>query len=267
MNPRASSNGKDQPVVALPLERSICWRPLGDSYFLLAAILGETTAHYPLFLTQPALREIEDQRLEIEEDAPVVGLLGGVMAHSVERGILFATVSRVVPIQRLEPGEAGRQAFRTALARARVHLATCGEEVIGWYRSRTHVGRRLMAGDERLMLELFNAPWQTTLVISPDGHGSFFRYKPEAERSFAVPFYEVIDEDEAVTIESSVLPFIGYEPTDRAAYPDASPVELEEALRIESEEELGRLGRSFLRQIRNALLGESNGASRRNTDT
>lgn len=259
MRSNGSSNGHDLPAAALPLERSICWRPLGDSYYLLAAILGDTRAHYPLFITQPALREIEEQRLAIEDDMPAVGLLGGVRARTPERGIEFATISRVVPIDDLEAGEAGRQKFRAALARARVHLATCGEEVIGWYRSRAHVGRRLLAGDERLMLEMFSEPWQTTLVISPDGHGSFFRFKREAERSFAVPFYELIDEDEAVTIDSSVLPFIGYGPTDRAAYPDASPVELEEALRIESEEELGTLGRSFLRQIRKALLGETTG--------
>jgi hypothetical protein len=243
----------------MPLERSICWRPLGDSYYLLAAILGDHAAHYPLFLTQPALREIEDQRLATGEDAPVVGLLGGVMARSAERGMLFATISRLVPITQLEPGEAGRQAFRMALARARTHLATCGEEVVGWYRSRAHVGRRLPPGDERLLLEMFSEPWQTTLVFSPDGHGSFFRYKREAERSFAVPFYELIDDDEPVSVEASALPFVGYEPTNRAAYPDASPVELEEALRLESEEELGTLGRSFLRQLRRAILGDGAG--------
>jgi hypothetical protein len=259
VSPPATSNGHDFPVGTMPLERSICWRPLGDSYYLLAAILGDTRMHYPLFLTQPALREIEDQRPGIEEDWPVVGLLGGTILRSAERGILFVTVSRVVPIPNLPAGEEGRRAFRVALARARVHLATCGEEVIGWYRSRAHVGRRLLPGDERLMLELFNEPWQTTLVISPDGYGSFFRHKREAERSFAVPFYELIDEDEPVVLESSALPFTGYEPTSRAVYPDSSPVELEEALRLESEEELGTLGRSFLRQIRKALLGEVNG--------
>ena len=262
MNTPADSNGHDFPLASLPLAHSICWRPLGDSYYLLAAILGDASTFYPLFVTQPALREIEEQRFAINDEAPTVGLLGGTMTRSPERGILFPTISRLVPIPRLEPGEAGRLSFDQALARARVHLSTCGEAVVGWYRSRPHVGRRLLAGDERLMLELFNEPWQTTLVFSPDGHGSFFRYKREAERSFAVPFYELMDEGDEVDVESSVLPFVGYEPTSRAAYPDASPVELEEALRLESEDELGEIGRSFLRQLRKALFGE-NGSARR----
>lgn len=262
MSRASDSNGHEVPLAEMPLARSVCWRPLGDSYYLLAAILGDARSYYPLFVTQPALREIDDQRLSIEEDAAVVGLLGGTLLRSPEREILFPTVSRLVPIPRLEPGEAGRRIFEQALARARAHLASVGEIVVGWYRSRPHVGRRLLPGDERLMLELFNQPWQTTLVISPDAHGSFFRYKREAERSFAVPFYELMDEGDEVDVDASVLPFVGYEATRRSAYPDASPVELEEALRNESEEELGEIGRSFLRQIRKAIFGENGGARR-----
>jgi hypothetical protein len=241
----------------MPLQHSICWRPLADSYYLLAAVLGDRRTHYPLFITQPALLEIEDQRLAIGDELPVVGFLGGVLARTPERGLIYPTVTRVVPIQTLEPGESGRKAFRQALARARTHLATCGEEVVGWYRSRDRVGRRLTSGDERLMLEHFFEPWQTTLLISPDEHGGFFRYKREAERSFTVPFYEMLDEDAVPAVESSVLPFSGYAPTSRAAYPDTAPVELEHALRMESEEELGPLGRRFLRQLRGIIGGQA----------
>ena len=256
MMPGAERNGHDVPLATMPLRRSICWRPLGDSYFLLAAVLGDQRGHYPLFITQPALLEIDDQRMAIGEDAPVVGLLGGTLARSPERGFLYPTITRVVPFPDLESGEAGRQAFREGVHRARGHLHACGEQVVGWYRSRAHVGRRLLAGDERLMLEHFQDPWQTTLVISPEGHAAFFRYKREAERSFMVPFYELMDDESPVDVEASMLPFVGYAPTERAAYPDVSPVELEEALRQESEEELGPLGRRFLRQLRKALLGE-----------
>jgi hypothetical protein len=259
---RNGSNGHEVPLESMPLARSICWRPLGDSYYLLAAILGDTRAYFPLFVTQLALQDIEDQRLVANEGVPVVGLLGGTLARSPERGILFPTITRLVPIRSIEAGEAGRKAFEQALHRARTHLKTVGEVVIGWYRARPHVGRRLLSGDERLMNELFGEPWQTTLVFSPDGHGSFFRYKREAERSFAVPFYELMEEGDEVDVASSVLPFVGYEPTSRTAYPDAAPVELEEALRMESEEELGDLGRSFLRQLRKALLGGNEGEKR-----
>ncbi|HSJ65671.1 MAG TPA: hypothetical protein VK922_17395 [Gemmatimonadaceae bacterium] len=251
------SNGHDAPLATMPLHRSICWRPLGDSYFLLAAVLGDQRTHYPLFITQQALMEVEEQRLAIEDEYPVVGLLGGVLARSPERGFLYPTITRVVPIRRVEAGEEGRQAFRGALHRARVHLATCGEEVVGWYRSRAAVGRRMIAGDERHMLEHFPKPWQTTLIISPDCHGAFFRYKLEAERSFMVPFYELVDEETPVAVDASVLPFLGYSARDRAAYPETAPIELEDALRIESEEELGPLGRRFLRQLRRALLGDA----------
>jgi hypothetical protein len=255
-------NGHEGPLETMPLQRSVCWRPLGDSYFLLAAVLGDQRAHFPLFITQTALLEIEEQRLAIDDQAPVIGLLGGVLARSPERGFLYPTATRIVPLATLEPGEAGRQVFHEALHRARKHLATCGEQVVGWYRSRAQVGRRLLPGDERLMLEHFAEPWHTTLIISPEGHGAFFRYKREAERSFTVPFYELMDEETPASVEHSVMAFVGYAPTHRAAYPDAAPVELEDALRLESEEDLGPLGRRFLRQLRRALLGDMEGTRR-----
>lgn len=251
-----SPGGDGIPIGTMPLTRSICWRPLGDSYHLLAAVLGDRTTHHPLFVTQPALREIEEQRLAISGDLPVAGLLGGTLARSAERGIIYITVTRVVPLPSMEPGEPGRPAFREAVDRIAAHLAVCGEEIIGWYRSRARVGRRLLSGDERLMLEHFPEPWQTTLIFSADGGGSFFRYKLEAERSFAIPFYELMEESVPVTADQSVLPFNGYERMARAAYPEISGIALEDALRTESEEELGSLGRRLLAQLRRAW-GES----------
>ena len=253
-------NGRTLPLASMPLKRSICWRPVGDSYYLLAAVLGDRLTHHPLFITQAALREVDEQWQAIEEDAPVFGLLGGVLARSPKPGIIYPTVTRVVPIPWLEQGEAGRHAFHDVMVRADTHLAACGEEILGWYRSRPHVGRRLLPGDERFMLEHFPEHWQATLVFSPDGHGSFFRYKAEAERSFGIPFYELMEEEMPVAVEHSAVPFSGYEPAPRAVYPETGAVALEEALRIESEEELGPLGRRFLKQLRSAILGEDSKA-------
>ncbi len=249
-------SGRPLPLATMPLNRSICWRPVGDSYYLLAAVLGDRMTHHPLFITQPALREVDEQCQAIEDDGPVFGLLGGVLARTSKPGIIYPTVTRVVPIPWLEQGEAGRNVFRDVMTRADTHLAACGEEVLGWYRSRPHVGRRLLPGDERFMLEHFAEPWQTTLIFSLDGHGSFFRYKPEAERSFGIPFYELMEEEMRVAVEHSAVPFSGYESAPRAAYPETGAVALEEALRIESEEELGPLGRRFLKQLRSAILGD-----------
>jgi hypothetical protein len=252
---QTESNGQDLPVSSMPLHHSICWRPLADSYYLLAAVLGDRRTHYPLFITQPALREVEDQRQAVGEEAPVVGRLGGVLARTPGRGLVYPTVTRLVPVQSDRSAESGREAFRQAVRRTRVHLAACGEEILGWYRSREHVGRRLTPGDERVTLDNFAQPWQATLVISADGAGGFFRFKREAARSFAIPFYELMDDERPPVSDSSVLSFRGYAPTSRAAYPDAAPVELEDALRLESEEELGPLGRRFLRQLRGMMKG------------
>lgn len=251
-----SPNGGALPLETLPLRRSLCWRPVNDAYYLLAAVLGNRTAHYPLFVTQHALREIEDIRAGLGEE-PVVGLLTGRRATSPERQFDFVIVTRCALIGPLEPGAAGRQAFQEARVAAERHVTAVGEDVLGWFRSRATVGRRLVAGDERVTIHEFPDPWQTVLLFSADGAGGFFRYKAEAERSFAIPFYELLDEEVAAGAEHrSVLPFTGFERTERTLYPEIGGVALEAGLREVSEEELGPLGRRMLQQLRSSILGD-----------
>jgi hypothetical protein len=234
----------------MPLRQSICWRPVADSYHLLAAVLGSRRSHYPLFVTQTALRELAIQHAA-PDDSPFLGVLGGVIRESLEREIPYVTITRAVSVAPFVKGKTGKRALRTARDAAAEHLAELGEEVLGWYRRRRELKRGLLPGDQRVTLELFPEPWQCALIVAPDGSSALYRYKPEGERSYMAPFYEMLDEPGLVDgSAASLIDWSAYERADRAEYPEITAVELEEQIRLERDSELGWSGMRLLEKLR-----------------
>ncbi|MEJ7810139.1 MAG: hypothetical protein WKG32_06930 [Gemmatimonadaceae bacterium] len=183
-----------QPVLVrtpLPIARSIRWKPIADRYYLLGNLLGHRADDFVLFVAQPVLIDVQRQ-LRDSRDGTVRGLLCGYVGQCRTTDIHYSVVTSAVAATAPERGAAAEvEREEQVLERLCVEAAEAGETVLGWYRSRPKVGTQLAAGDAFICKEYFSSPWQTVLVVTPDGNGGFFQYKRQAARNYCIPFHEL----------------------------------------------------------------------------
>jgi hypothetical protein len=211
-----------QPI---PVARSILWKPLPDSFHLLARVLEGAQA-YKIFISQDTLLDIED-RIRTSRHQHVLGLLLGNLYECTETGERFVIVTaHLKSTQQLD--EENDPISPELWESLQADLRGRSGHVLGWYRSHSRVGRRLEPPDARVQERYFPQPWQSVLLLNVDERritGGLFLVEKRSGRSYLSPFYELLD-SESVRVagvkrtcvswynyvtEDTVSPFAGWE--------------------------------------------------------
>ncbi|HJR66006.1 MAG TPA: hypothetical protein VJ802_06225 [Gemmatimonadaceae bacterium] len=179
----------------LPTARALLWKPLPDSYHLLASMMRASEQQAVLFITQRAFLQVE-RHLRSAPDLELGGFLAGQLFECPRTHVRYSVINTVVPfadvssnalLSRVTP-----ESFDTVRKRLDAHQLS----LIGWYRNGTGLGLQLLPDDVETHLTYFDQPWQTTMLVMPDPakpKGAFFTYDSRVGRSYCIPFYELFD--------------------------------------------------------------------------
>lgn len=179
----------------LPAARAILWKPLPDSYHLLASMMRTPEQQAQLFVTQRAFLQVE-RHLRSAPDLALGGFLAGHLCQCPRSRTQYSVVNTVVPFAEVTGDPIGARVTPEAYDTVRSRLDAHGLAVIGWYRNGSGLGLQLLPDDVDTHLAYFNEPWQTTMLVVPDPSkpkGAFFTYDPRVGRGYCIPFYELFD--------------------------------------------------------------------------
>jgi hypothetical protein len=183
----------------LPVARAILWKPLPDSYHLLASMMRTAEQQTQLFVTQRAFLQV-DRHLGSAPDLELGGFLAGHLCECPRSRARYSVVNTVIPFADVTGEPLGARVTHKAYETVRRRLDTHRLALIGWYRNGSGLGLQLLPDDVETHLAYFNEPWQTTMLVVPDASkpkGAFFTYDPRVGRGYCVPFYELFAGDAA----------------------------------------------------------------------
>jgi hypothetical protein len=188
----ASANVLRDP---LPTARAILWKPLPDSYHLLASMMRTTEQQASLFITQRAFLQVE-RHLRSAPDLELGGYLAGQLFECPRTKVRYSIINTVVPFADVSDDALGSRVTQASFDTVRKRLDRHQLALIGWYRNGTGLGLQLLPDDVETHLTYFDQPWQTTMLVMPDParpKGAFLTYDPRVSRSYCIPFYELFD--------------------------------------------------------------------------
>jgi hypothetical protein len=179
----------------LPTARAILWKPLPDSYHLLASMMRTTEQQASLFITQRAFLQVE-RHLRSAPDLELGGFLAGQVFDCPRTHVRYSVINTVVPFADVSSNALLTRVTQESFDAVRKRLDAHRLSLIGWYRNGTGLGLQLLPDDVETHLTYFDQPWQTTMLVMPDAakpKGAFFTYDPRVSRSYCIPFYELFD--------------------------------------------------------------------------
>ena len=179
----------------MPTGRAILWKPLPDSYHLLASMMRATEQQAFLFVTQRAFLQVE-RHLRSAPDLELGGFLAGQLFECPRTRGRYAVINTVVPFADVSSDALGSRVTQESFDAVRKRLDRHQLSLIGWYRNGAGLGLQLLPDDVETHLTYFEKPWQTTMLVMPDPakpKGAFFTYDPRVSRSYCIPFYELFD--------------------------------------------------------------------------
>jgi hypothetical protein len=179
----------------LPSARAILWKPLPDSYHLLASMMRTTEEQVHLYITQRAFLQVE-RHLRSAPELELGGFLAGHVCECPRSKTRYTVVNTVVPFVDVTGDALGSRVTQKAHDAVRRRLDAHGLSLIGWYRNDAGLGLQLLPDDVDTHASYFDEPWQTAMLVVPDpakSKGAFFTYDPRVGRSYCIPFYELFD--------------------------------------------------------------------------
>lgn len=182
----------------MPTTRAILWKPLPDSYHLLASMMRANEQQMHLFVTQRAFLQVE-RHLASGADLELGGFLAGHLYQCPRTRARYSIVNTIIPFADVTGDPIGVRVTEKAHKAVKTRLDAHGLVLIGWYRSGAGLGLQLLPDDIETHLAYFEQPWETTILILPDPlkpRGGFFTYDPRVGRGYCVPFYELFDTTE-----------------------------------------------------------------------
>ncbi len=153
---------------------------------------------HDLFVRQRALREVRSQLMGSPEHESF-GFLMGRLLYCPWTKTSFVLIDQAWQASGPLPSKEQTLAFREAWTSAWQAARRRRLQVIGWYHSHGVLGLQLSGRDMEIHRRYFPDPWQTALIVVPDGDqplGGFIQRR--SALFFAqslVPFYEVLDAD------------------------------------------------------------------------
>lgn len=179
----------------LPTARAILWKPLPDSYHLLASMMRATEQQAALFITQRAFLQVE-RHLRSAPDLELGGFLAGQLFACPRTRLRYSVITTVVPFADVSSNALLSRVTQESFETVRKRLDGHRLSLIGWYRNGSGLGLQLLPDDVETHVTYFDQPWQTTMLVMPDPakpKGAFFTYDSRVGRSYCIPFYELFD--------------------------------------------------------------------------
>ncbi len=179
----------------LPTARALLWKPLPDSYHLLASMMRTSEQQAVLFITQRAFLQVE-RHLRSAPDLELGGFLAGQLFECSRTHVRYSVINTVVPFADVSSNALLSRVTQESFDTVRKRLDAHQLSLIGWYRNGTGLGLQLLPDDVETHLTYFDQPWQTTMLVMPDPakpKGAFFTYDSRVGRSYCIPFYELFD--------------------------------------------------------------------------
>jgi hypothetical protein len=179
----------------MPTDRAILWKPLPDSYHLLASMMRATAQQAFLFVTQRAFLQVE-RHIRSAPDLELGGFLAGQLFQCPRTQVRYAVINTVVPFADVSNDPLLSRVTQETFDAVKKRLDRHQLSLIGWYRNGAGLGLQLLPDDVETHVTFFDQPWQTTLLVMPDAtkpKGAFFTYDARVSRSYCIPFYELFD--------------------------------------------------------------------------
>src|SRR5687767_7286123 len=115
----------------LPTARAILWKPLPDSYHLLASMMRTTEQQAHLFVTQRAFLQVE-RHLRSAPDLELGGFLAGQLYVCPRTNVRYSVVNTVVPFADVSGEAIGSRVTEEAFEAVRKRLDAHRLCLIGW---------------------------------------------------------------------------------------------------------------------------------------
>ncbi|MGH7719970.1 MAG: hypothetical protein ACREON_14155, partial [Gemmatimonadaceae bacterium] len=182
-----------QPI---PVARSILWKPLPDSYHLLARVL-QGAEEFKIFIAQRTLLDIEDH-VRSAGDRDVLGLLLGNLFRDPVTGERYVVANATLPSAHAVGDDDEEPITPEVWEVLQEELRKRTGHLLGWYRSRPTMGVRLEVGDTRTHEKYFPQPWQAALILAVENRratGGVFLVEKRIARSYFTTFYELLDSE------------------------------------------------------------------------
>jgi hypothetical protein len=222
----------------LPSGRAILWKPLPDSYHLLASMMRAPEQQASLFITQRAFLQVE-RHLRSGPDLELGGFLAGQLYECPRTQVRYAVVNTVVPFADVSEDPIGSRVTQEGFDTVQKRLVRHQLSMIGWYRNGNGLGLQLLPDDIETHTTYFEEPWQTTMIVvqtATKSAGAFFTYDSCVGRSYCIPFYELFDTRaaEAKRLDRTCVSWATYvaaAPVQPLAEPEKEIVETTVAMR------------------------------------
>ena len=176
--------------LAMPVTTSIEWKPLRDSYYVVASLQPGGGGRRQIFAQQSILREIQDLARG-DAARPVVGLLLG------ERLDCAITLKPYVVIEshvEVTLASLDEPTVSDAIRTLRSRVGRQKPEVLGWFCRCNSADAVVSRTQAAVHAACFAERWHTVLTFGNGGNaGAFFLHDSSAARWFHAPFYEVTD--------------------------------------------------------------------------
>jgi hypothetical protein len=222
---RKTRNGGQEPVATesdrirrepMPTAHAILWRPLPDSYHLLASMMVPSQAAH-LFITQRAFLQV-DRHLRSAPDLELGGFLAGHRYICPTTGTPYSIINTVISFADVTGEPLGSRVTNAAHDAVQRPLEAHRLSLIGWYRNGAALGLQLLPDDVDTHIAFFDRPWQTTMLVVPGAaksKGAFFTYDRRVGRSYCIPFYELFDPmaAESNRLDRTCVPWTTYVPS------------------------------------------------------
>lgn len=177
------------------MDRSLRWEPGPDA--VRVPLQNYLFGAHRIFVTQPALQEVQRHALSDPSRACFGFLLGGLF-EDPSSGDPFLVVSSMYAAE--EPYTELEETAELGELKDFVQEELRGRklELLGWYHTHPQGGVSLSPQDAALHLRHFPEPWQCAVVVVPDPGapaGGFFQRTRRGglARSLWVPFYELLE--------------------------------------------------------------------------
>ncbi|HEX6052728.1 MAG TPA: hypothetical protein VFZ21_25860 [Gemmatimonadaceae bacterium] len=177
----------------MPVGMSIQWKPLRDSHYIVASLQPGGGGLRQIFVSQSALREIQD----VVRGDPAQSVVGLLLGERFECSLTLTPYMRIESHAGVAAASLHERAVSDAIRTLRSKVGVGqreAPEVLGWYCSSPSADPAVSRAHASVHASAFEERWQTVLIVGDGGNaGAFFLYDGSETRWFQAPFYEMPD--------------------------------------------------------------------------
>lgn len=198
-----------------PGDRSIHWKPVRDSHYIVASLQPDHGGREELYVDQLVLLRVQELARGVPGRYVIGLLLGGRFECADDRSKFMLVDSLVESPSPLDEESALPAALANVVSQFTPQSST---EILGWYCSDRLAESRFSRTHEAVHTGSFHQRWHTALIVGEGAtSGAFFLRDRSASRWFRTPFFEVTPASIANAPKSTCISWGEYLTTDSVA--------------------------------------------------